>query len=244
MIILPAIDLIDGQCVRLVQGDFTQKTVYGSDPLSVAQSFQEQGAESIHIVDLQGAKEGCPCHFDLICRMAQTLSIPIEVGGGIRSEETIQSYYEAGVGSVILGSMIFDTSVSLKSLIECYGDFIRVGLDVKSGLIRTHGWLGQSHMSLQDVLAHLEEVGVSVVIYTDIHQDGMLSGIHVEAINQVLHLTRRLKIIISGGVADQTDVKKARLVTDPQRIYGLIVGKALYDQKVTLKQLLSENSSC
>ncbi|HSU80043.1 MAG TPA: 1-(5-phosphoribosyl)-5-[(5-phosphoribosylamino)methylideneamino]imidazole-4-carboxamide isomerase [Candidatus Angelobacter sp.] len=234
--LLPAIDIRDGQCVRLVQGDFNQETVYGSSPYKVAKSFVAQGAKWIHIVDLDGAKEGLPVNHDVISRIAKNLACKIEVGGGIRNEETVATYLEAGVSRVILGSAAVSNPTFVKDMIKRYGDKIAVGIDARDGQVAVSGWLETSEMKATDLGKELADAGVGALIVTDISRDGTLSGPNIEGIRDMAKLTG-VPVVASGGVSSLEDLLALKKY-EGEGIAGAIVGKALYDGKIDLGEAI------
>ncbi|WEG13619.1 1-(5-phosphoribosyl)-5-[(5-phosphoribosylamino)methylideneamino]imidazole-4-carboxamide isomerase [Pullulanibacillus sp. KACC 23026] len=234
--ILPAIDIRAGQCVRLVQGDFNQETVYGHSPYKVAESFIAQGAEWIHIVDLDGAKEGQPLNHDVISRIASNLGARIEVGGGIRNEEAIETYLEAGVSRVILGSAAVSRPEFVKEMIKKYGSKIAVGLDARDGRVAVEGWLETSDVKAIDLGKELADAGVGALIFTDISRDGMLSGPNVESIRELASATG-VPVIASGGVSQLEDLIALK-AHESEGIAGAIVGKAIYDGRLNLLEAI------
>lgn len=234
--LLPAIDIRNGQCVRLVQGDFNQETVYGSSPYKVAESFVAQGAKWIHIVDLDGAKEGKPINQDVISRIAKNLKCKIEVGGGIRNEETVQAYFEAGVSRVILGSAAVADPAFVKDMIQKYGEKIAVGIDARDGQVAVSGWLETSQMKATDLGQELAKAGVGALIVTDISRDGTLSGPNIEGIREMAQLTG-VPVIASGGVSSLADLLALKKY-EHEGIAGAIFGKALYDRRIDLAEAI------
>src|SRR5699024_2175397 len=176
MIIFPAIDILDGQCVRLIQGDYNQEKVYSDAPAEMAKEWEEKGASYIHIVDLNGAKTGDSINKNVINHIAQSTTIPVQVGGGIRSLETIQGYLENGVSRVIIGTAAITDREFLKEAIQQYGDRIVVSLDARDGVIATDGWTDTSDTKALDLVQELESLGLQTIVYTDIAKDGMLEG--------------------------------------------------------------------
>lgn len=234
--LLPAIDIRDGQCVRLVQGDFNQETVYGSSPYKVAESFVAQGAKWIHIVDLDGAKEGKPVNQDVISRIAKNLKCKIEVGGGIRNEETVQAYFDAGVSRVILGSAAVADPAFVKDMIQKYGEKIAVGIDARDGQVAVSGWLETSKMKATDLGQALAKAGVGALIVTDISRDGTLAGPNIEGIREMAQLTG-VPVIASGGVSGLADILALKKY-EHEGIAGAICGKALYDRRLNLAEAI------
>lgn len=234
MIIMPAIDLYNGQCVRLEQGDFNRLKVYNTDPLGMALWFAKEGATMIHIVDLEAAQTGELKQFDLIRTMAQTLPIPIQVGGGIRTVERAQAYLDAGVDRVVIGTLAIENPEALKALVDQYGGRIVVSLDVKDETVMIKGWQDTSRLNVFDVAKTFEALGVKDILVTDIATDGMLTGTN-HALYQALQSQTKLNIIASGGVKDLNDVKA--LVEE--KLYAVVIGKAIYEQKLSLKEALA-----
>lgn len=233
MIIMPAIDLYDGQCVRLEQGDFSRLKVYNSDPLSMALWFAKEGVTMVHVVDLEAAKTGELKQFELIVAMAQTLPIRIQVGGGIRTVERAKAYLDAGVDRVVIGTLAIENKDALKALVKDYGDRIVVSLDVKDNTVMIKGWQEPSSLNVFDVVKELETIGVSDILVTDIATEGMLTGTN-HALYQALQAQSKLNVIASGGVKDIDDVK----ALIKEKIYAVIIGKAIYEQKLSLKEAL------
>lgn len=225
--ILPAIDILAGQCVRLVRGDFNQETVYGDSPFKVAEGFVAQGADWIHIVDLDGAKEGKPVNHDVISRIANQLQAKIEVGGGIRNEETIVTYLEAGVSRVILGSAAVSNPSFVKDMIRKYGERIAVGIDARDGRVAIEGWLETSDIKAVDLGKELAAVGVGALIVTDISRDGTLTGPNVTSIRDMA-IETGVPVIASGGVSRLEDLIALKAYAH-EGVSGAIVGKAIYD---------------
>ena len=236
MRIYPAIDIIDGACVRLVQGDYSQKTKFAEDPCEVALRWQRDGGEFVHIVDLDGAKSGEMPNLELICRIANTLDVPIEVGGGIRTMEAAERYLENGVERVIIGTSALSNPDFVKKAVEKYGDRIAVGIDAKDGMVAVNGWEEVSSVSALDLAKKMEELGVAYIIYTDIATDGMLKGPNKEAMAEMVQAVPKVNIIASGGVTTIEDVE-ALIETG---VEGAIIGKALYTDKIDLAEAVEK----
>ncbi len=239
MIILPAIDLIDGTAVRLTQGDYGKVKTYSTDPASVASEFRHGGAEWLHAVDLDGAKAGEPKNFAAVAAIAATSGLKVEIGGGIRTEETIKRYLDAGVSRVILGTAAVRNRAFTENMIEKYGEKIAVGVDAKNGAVMLAGWLERGGEDRGDeylrLAAEFSAAGLKTLIYTDISRDGMLSGIDAGEYKKLVGVTRgETDIIASGGVTTTEDIENLRAAGAS----GAIVGKALYEGKITLKQCL------
>jgi len=236
MIIFPAIDIKDGNVVRLLQGKFDEVTEYSSAPIGMAKLWEEKGAQWIHVVDLDGAQTGTPQNTDLILRIAESVSIPIQIGGGIRTKEDIQTLIEGGVQRVILGTKILEDLDFLKEMINQWGDKIAVSLDCSNGMIAQRGWTQTSEIRAIDFVKKLEAIGLSCLIYTDIARDGMLNGPNYDALLE-LAKTTTIPIIASGGVADIEDIKKL-LDMEHEGIIGAITGRAIYEGKLILGDAL------
>lgn len=233
MIILPAIDIIDGKPVRLYQGDYNKKEIVAEDILETAKSFQEAGAEYIHLVDLDGAKKGELVNGDAIIKVAKTLSIPVEIGGGIRNFETIKYLIDNGVSRVILGtSAMEDENLLIKAIAE-FGDKIAVGIDCKDGYAYGRGWLEGSSLFYIDFAKRLELLGVKNVIVTDISKDGTLQGPNVEMLKKLKDEVK-MDITASGGIRDIENIKDL----NDLGLYGAITGKAIYANTLSLEDAI------
>ncbi|MGL4521168.1 MAG: 1-(5-phosphoribosyl)-5-[(5-phosphoribosylamino)methylideneamino]imidazole-4-carboxamide isomerase [Bacilli bacterium] len=235
--VYPAIDLLDRQCVRLYQGDYEQSTVYNASPLQQAQQFKAEGAEWLHIVDLNGAKEGARIHADIICEIIEQTSLQVQVGGGIRNEADVAYYLEKGVARVILGSVAITDPDFVVEMVQQWGaERIVVGLDSKKGFVSTHGWLSTSEQTAADVAEQLAKRGVQHFICTDIATDGTLTGPNIELCVDIA-TQASANVIVSGGVATLTDIESCKQKY-AENITGVIVGKALYSNQFTLKQAI------
>lgn len=248
MLLIPAIDLKGGRCVRLVQGDMERDTVYSDDPVKMAVKWAEAGARRLHLVDLDGAFEGSPINHHVIHQIAEELpTIDIQVGGGIRDEDTIQSYLDAGVRYVILGTKAVTAPHFVSDVCIEFPGHIMVGLDVRNGKVAIDGWSKLSKHDALDIAQRFESDGVEAIIYTDIGRDGMMEGLNVEA---TASLARELKIPVyaSGGVTNLEDIRRLSSVSK-DGVSGAITGKALYEGKLDFSeaqaladQLLDSNS--
>ena len=230
MELFPAIDLIGGCAVRLVKGDYAQKTVYSENPAEVARSFAEAGAKYLHVVDLEGAKDGGTPNLETIQNIVENGNLLVEVGGGIRSEEVIKKYLDAGVFRVILGTAAVQNPVFLEEMVQKYGEKIAVGVDIKDGMVAIKGWTEVSAESCFDFCEKLQKIGVKTIICTDISKDGLLSGTNLELYKE-LSEKFSVDIVASGGVTTLDDVKKLA----DMGMYGAILGKALYTGNIDLK---------
>jgi phosphoribosylformimino-5-aminoimidazole carboxamide ribotide isomerase len=232
MIILPAIDLKDGKCVRLRQGKAEDVTVYSDDPVAQALAWREQGAEQLHVVDLDGAFQGEPRHADVIARIIQAIGIPVEVGGGLRTDAQIERLLRAGVTRAIIGTRALESAEALAALVRRFGEAIAVGIDARDGFVQVKGWVETTGTRATDLARQVESAGVRTIIYTDTATDGMLGGPNLSAMSQMCG-TVSCRIIASGGVSAPEHVTALKALGCPN-LYGAIVGKALYDGKTTL----------
>ena len=230
MELFPAIDLIGGCAVRLVKGDYAQKTVYSENPAEVAKSFAAAGAKYLHVVDLEGAKDGGTPNLETIKNIVEQGGLLVEVGGGIRSEEVIRKYLDAGVFRVILGTAAVQNPAFLEEMVQKYGEKIAVGVDIKDGMVAIKGWTEVSQESCFDFCEKLQKIGVKTIICTDISKDGLLSGTNLELYKE-LSDKFSVDIVASGGVTTLDDVKKLA----DMGMYGAILGKALYTGNIDLK---------
>ena len=233
MKIFPAIDLYDKKAVRLYKGDYAQMTVYSENPIEVALDFEKAGAEFIHMVDLEGAKNGTTPNLDVVKDIAQNTSLFVEIGGGIRSMETVKTYLENGVRRVILGTSAVTDEEFLLEAVNTYGDKIAVGADVKDGYIAIKGWVEKSQYSLEEFLSKMEKIGVKTIICTDISKDGAMKGTNLE-LYKTLNEKYSLDIIASGGVSNISDISALRQMN----MYGAIIGKAYYTGAINLKEAI------
>ncbi len=235
MNIFPAIDLYGGKAVRLFKGDYAQMTVYSDDPVSVARSFKEAGAEYIHLVDLEGAKTGGTPHIALIERIVTGCGLKAEIGGGVRSEEVIKKYLDAGAMRVILGTAAVTNPGFTREMAQKYGAGVAVGVDIKDGFVATHGWTELSGSDCFGFCRELADAGVQTVICTDVSRDGAMRGANLELYRE-LNARFRLDIVASGGVSSLEDVRELR----DMGLYGAILGKALYTGAVKLADAIEE----
>ena len=233
MIIFPAIDLYDGKAVRLYKGDYQNMTVYSDDPLSVAKDFEACGATHIHMVDLEGAKDGTTPNLSVVRNVAQNTSLFVEIGGGIRDMKTVEAYLSAGVSRVILGTAALTDEEFLKQAVDTHGDKIAVGADVRDGCIAIKGWLETSACTLEDFLSKMQRIGVKTVICTDISRDGAMRGTNLE-LYRTLSKNFGMDIVASGGVSSLSDVEALRRM----ELYGAIIGKAYYTGAIDLRRAI------
>ena len=232
MVIYPAIDLINGKCVRLTQGKYDNVTVYSDNPVSMAKSFMDAGSKYIHMVDLDGAKSGVTCNFKIIAEVAK-LGISVQTGGGIRDIETIERYIDSGVSRVILGTSAVNNPELVIEAVSRYDDKIAVGIDAKDGLVAVNGWEKTSSFKAVAFAKKMESIGVKYIIYTDISRDGMLKGPNLWAMREMTE-NLNINVIASGGVSCMEDI----IALKPTGVSGVIVGKALYTGKVDLQKAL------
>lgn len=235
MLIFPAIDLYGGKAVRLYKGDYQQMTVYSDDPLSVARDFENKGAKWVHLVDLEGAKNGTTPNIDVVSKIARETSLSCEVGGGIRNMETVEKYFRAGVSRVILGTAAVTDEAFLKAAVAKYGEKIAVGVDIKDSMVAIKGWIEKSEYDAFDFCEKMQKIGVKTIICTDISKDGAMKGAN-HALYRSLSEKFSMQIVASGGVSSMEDVKKLAALN----IYGAIIGKAYYTGAIDLEKAVNE----
>ncbi len=244
MIAIPAIDIMDGQCVRLIRGDYLKKNTYGTDPSAVAAAWESKGAELIHVVDLDGARAGHPVNVHAISSILRTVSVQIEVGGGIRSFETAARLLRDGVSRIVLGTAAVAEPDLVKRLIDSFSpDRVIVGIDARRGQVATSGWMETHTVKAADLAKTIKSLGVTEVIYTDIDRDGMMSGPSVETTRE-LAVQSGLRVIASGGVSSVDDLSRLKDL-EQDGVIGVIIGKALYEGAVKLGdaiRILSDDS--
>lgn len=228
MNIIPAIDIRNGKCVRLYQGDFKKETVYGN-PTEIAKMWESKGAKKLHIVDLDGAKNANMKNLNSIKKIIKAVKIPLQVGGGIRSQKTIDILCNLGIKTIILGSILFDDQILFEKIIKKYKDVITVSIDVKNEIVMTNGWLNNTKKSIWETLLKLESLGLKKIIFTDINCDGTLLSPNFSLIKKILQKTN-IKIIVSGGVSFKKQIQALENVG----IEEVIVGKALYEGKIKI----------
>ena len=240
MLIIPAIDLKDGRCVRLFQGDMDKETVYFENPLDAAKHWLDQGASFLHLVDLNGAVEGRPVHTKEVFAICQLAGLSVELGGGLRSIEAVQAALDLGVSRVVIGTAAYDNSELLRGLCEKFPGKVVVGIDARGGKVAVKGWKETTAMDAVELARRCERDGATRIIYTDISRDGASGGVNVD---ETLKMARAVKIpvIASGGVAALEDIRKLRPL-EPQGVEGVIVGRALYAGAFTLRDTLATQS--
>lgn len=230
MKIIPAIDLIEGKCVRLFQGKFNTSTEVGSDPRTQISQFINDGAELVHIVDLDGARKGVPAQFELIKKLTEISTIPIEVGGGIRDFETIENYITAGVTRIVLGTAAIEDEAFLKKALSTFKQHIVIGIDAINGKVATHGWETISEINYIEFAKKMEMLGVETIIYTDISKDGTMSGPNLVDLENIVNSVD-CTIVASGGIRNMQDIEALKGIG----IAEAIVGKAIYNGEVQLQ---------
>ncbi|MDX1505080.1 MAG: 1-(5-phosphoribosyl)-5-[(5-phosphoribosylamino)methylideneamino]imidazole-4-carboxamide isomerase [Spongiibacter sp.] len=235
MLVIPAIDLKDGHCVRLRQGEMDDATVYGSDPVEMAARWVDQGARRLHLVDLNGAFDGKPVNGEAVMAIARAYpDLPIQIGGGIRSLDTIERYLDAGVNYVIIGTKAVKEPAFVTEACKAFPGAVIVGLDAKNGLVATDGWAEVSNIQATELAKRFEQDGVSSIVYTDISRDGMMQGVNIEA-TVAMAQASGLKVIASGGVTNMDDIRQLQAVADAG-ILGAITGRAIYEGELDLAE--------
>ena len=234
MRLIPAIDLLKGKCVRLVKGNFNQKKEFGNDPVKQAQFWEKEGAKCIHIVDLDAAKTGLPVNDNLIKRISESISIPIQIGGGIRSKERIDQLFSYGIDKVIMGTSAIENKKLVKELTLTFPNKIIIGIDANNGKVSTRGWLKDSDTYAIDLIKEFSKLEIANFIITDINTDGTLKGTNEEFIRESLQNTT-IPVIASGGIGSLYDLVSLTKFEN-MGLNGVIVGKALYEEKFTIKE--------
>ena len=236
MIIIPAIDIKDGKCVRLSQGKFDRVTTYGDDPVRMAQNWMAKGAERIHVVDLDGSVAGLPRNAKIILNIAKNIDVPVQVGGGIRNMETIEYYLDNGISSVILGTAALQNEDLVRESCRAFPGKIILGIDALNGNVAVRGWTETSEKKAVDLAMHYEDFHVKAIVYTDIERDGMQTGVNIKVTRELAKAVS-IPVIASGGVASIADVEKL-LEIDDCEFYGVIIGRALYSGAITLEKAI------
>jgi phosphoribosylformimino-5-aminoimidazole carboxamide ribotide isomerase len=234
VLIIPAIDLRGGRCVRLQQGDYSRETVFGDDPAAMARCWAEQGAELLHVVDLDGAKAGNPVNVDAIRAIVQSAGVPCELGGGLRTEADLALALGVGVQRLVIGTQALKAPDWFARMARTYPDKLLLGLDAKEGRVATHGWLDVAETRAVELAQRLQDLPLAGVIYTDIARDGMLQGPNVKALEDMTAAVR-LPVIASGGVTTLEDIRKLKELP----LAGCIVGRALYEKTIDLKAAIN-----
>jgi phosphoribosylformimino-5-aminoimidazole carboxamide ribotide isomerase len=237
MIILPAIDLRKGRCVQLTQGLPDQERVYSSDPVEMARKWESEGAEYLHVVDLDGAFEGKPIHFEVVSQIAAAIDIPVEIGGGLRTDADIRNVLEGGARRAVVGTRLVSEPEVLKRLAEEYGDRVVAGIDARDGRVQIEGWVETSEMEAVELARMADGHGIKTLIYTDTAVDGMLSGPNIEATGKMCSAVS-CGVVASGGIRSADDIRRLRELGH-DNLVGAIVGTALYEGEVTLEALMA-----
>lgn len=231
MIIIPAIDIRNGKCVRLFQGDFYQETIYNDDPIFVAKQFEKDSAKMLHVVDLDAAKDGVSKNRAIIKKLVQSITIPVEVGGGIRDAEMIAELLSFGVARVVIGTAAFEDKNNFQNMLSRYQNKIVVALESKGNLLMTRGWIQETSKDIFAAVKELETQGIKRFLYTDITRDGTLGEPNYKTLQKLLNITS-VPIILSGGISSIVDIQKVKEI-NPEAI---IIGKALYEKKFTIEE--------
>ena len=234
MLILPAIDIRNGKCVRLQQGIYAQETIYADSPCDMAQHWEQQGAEFLHIVDLDGAKDGQPANFPIVRDIAQSVNVPIELGGGVRNQETIQRYLDTGVNRLVIGTLALKKADWFRDMCRQFPGKLVLGIDGRNGFVATEGWLETSQTLATDLAKKYADLPLAALVYTDIAKDGMLAGPNVaemEAMRQAVPMP----LVVSGGIASLDDIRRLA----ENNFHACIIGKALYENKFRLPDALA-----
>ncbi|MBJ8051521.1 1-(5-phosphoribosyl)-5-[(5-phosphoribosylamino)methylideneamino]imidazole-4-carboxamide isomerase [Bacillus cereus] len=239
MEIFPAIDLKEGRCVRLYQGEFSKETVMNEDPVAQAIVFEKIGAKILHVVDLDGAIAGESVNLPVIEKICKAVRIPVQVGGGVRSLAAVEKLLSVGAEKVILGTAALYDKAFLEDAVRLYKEEIIVGIDAKNGFVATRGWLDVSEISYIDLAKQMESLGVQTIVFTDISKDGTLTGPNFEQL-ELLQKSVGIRVIASGGVTSIQDVKRL----NDMNIYGVIIGKALYEKTIDLEEVLQVTKLC
>ncbi len=237
MIIFPAVDIKDGQCVRLKKGKADESTVFSKDPVEAALHWQEQGAQWLHLVDLDGAFAGAPVNLPLITRMCAALSIPIQMGGGIRTLATAQAYRDAGITRLIIGTLALDDPASFEAMTKALPGCIGVSLDTEGGKLKTKGWVADSGLTIDAVLPRLHDQGAAFIIHTDIDRDGMQTGVNLPLLT-ALAKTSPMPVIAAGGVATLADIKALYPLSRESNLQGAITGRAIYEGTLNIAEAM------
>ncbi len=237
MRLFPAIDIQGGRAVRLRRGDFQDETVFGNDPIAIAQRWEQEGALQLHVVDLDGAREGRPHNLDYVTRLTQDVRIPVQFGGGVRDALALEAVQAAGVARLVVGTAALDDPEFLQSALEAWGERLVVALDAERGVVKTHGWQEASGRRAIDEADRLAELGIREIIYTDIARDGMLEGVNLQELRDLAYGSS-LQVIASGGVTRLDDLRLLRRL-EPLGVTGVIVGRALYEGNFTIGEALA-----
>ncbi|MGH7790893.1 MAG: 1-(5-phosphoribosyl)-5-[(5-phosphoribosylamino)methylideneamino]imidazole-4-carboxamide isomerase [Thermodesulfobacteriota bacterium] len=240
MLIIPAIDIKDGNCVRLLKGEEGTETVFSEDPVGVARKWQESGAKLIHVVDLDGAFSGEPKNFDIIREIVESVSCPVQVGGGIRNVKTIENYLEAGVTRAILGTAAFLNQEFLIESCMRFPQNIAIGIDTKMGKVAVKGWTDVMELDIKSILSDLKAYGVSLVIHTNVDRDGTMEGVNLDSVREFVE-SSPIPVVASGGIASIQDIEKLSSL-EALGLIGVILGKSIYTGRINLKEAIERFS--
>lgn len=244
MILVPAIDILDGKVVRLKKGDYNRVTVYSDDPVAKAREFEEAGAKRIHIVDLDGARDGAPTNIDVISQIARSTGMSVEVGGGIRTMETLERYLDSGAARLVLGSSLITDPAFAREAARLYADHIVAGIDAKDGMVAIEGWKEGTDTPVAELVAELKDFGIHELVYTDIARDGMQTGVDAQAYGRLARVAG-FPITASGGISSLDDIRSLGALPAPG-IDGVIAGRAIYEGAFTVAEgvRVAEEASC
>jgi phosphoribosylformimino-5-aminoimidazole carboxamide ribotide isomerase len=236
MLVIPAIDIRHGQCVRLHKGMDSESTIYGEDPVAMAQTWKSQGAKMLHIIDLDGAFDGTPVNLKTLARIRQETGLPVQVGGGYRDMDSIQAAVDAGIDRIILGTVAVKNPKLVRDAAQKFAGHIMVGIDVREGFVAVSGWTEIDRMTCEDLVPLMRDAGIHDFLFTDTQKDGTLSGPNLEAIRDFLRVAQ-CPVIVAGGVTTVDDLRALRQL-EPQGLKGAIIGKSLYDKRIRLEDAL------
>lgn len=236
MDIIPAIDLRGGKCVRLTRGDYAEEKVYAADPLAVAESFRQQGAVRLHMVDLDGAREGAPRYFDVARRIVESTKLAVEYGGGIRTMDAVEQAMASGISKVIIGTAAFRSPQFLAQALVSHRQAVLVSVDVRKDRVMTEGWTVELNVNVAEVIPGLVSQGVTGIIYTDTERDGTLEGVEMTRLQNVLEHAHGIEVQMAGGVRDADDIRKLLSLSG---LAAVVVGKALYEGTLSLTEALT-----
>jgi len=237
MLVIPAIDLKGGKVVRLAQGDPSRQTSYSTDPVAMAERWEDEGAPILHLVDLDGAFTGTPQHLSVVAQVARTVKVPVQLGGGLRTLAALEQAFASGIARAVLGTAAIEDAKFLASACRRFPGRIVLGIDAKAGMVAVRGWAAETRLQATDLAARSAELPLAAIIYTDIGRDGMLKGPNFEALRGIARATCH-PVIASGGIATLDEVKRVAAL-EPSRIIGVLIGKALYEGSFSLKEAIA-----
>ncbi len=237
MLIIPAVDLHQGKCVRLTQGRLDKETVYSTDPVFVARLWQTKGAKRLHLVDLDGAYCGIVQHWDIIKNIRKQLTIPIEFGGGVRTLKTVEKLDKIGIDKIIISTVLISNPIEAKKIVQKYKEKIMVAVDVFEGKIAIGGWKDKMPIEAKEFMQQIAQLGINEIILTDISREGLLEGIDLDNISKLIEGTK-FNVIVSGGITTLDDVRKLKML-EPYGVVGVVIGKALYAEKIILEEAIA-----